>query len=126
MIKAPAKTCATAEARSQKQQFYRPLPKEFKQSGFTYRQIAREGDAAIFEQTWNGCNNSSVSYEVIRIRRREGFEIAGRHVEPAEIYPNSQAWGSNGWTVSDREAAFRKLREVSANGWGRNVADSMV
>ena len=44
----------------------------------TYRQIAREGDAAIYEQTSSGWCNPSVCYEVIRIRRREGFQIGGR------------------------------------------------
>jgi hypothetical protein len=88
------------------------LPKEFRRDGFTYRQIACEGNAAIYEQTWSGCRNPSICYEVIRIRKREGFQIAGRFVEPAEIYPKSEAWGVDGWTMQDNEAAFRKLREV--------------
>ena len=63
------KTRATPEAGSRKQPFYKPLRKEFRRDGFSYRQIARQGDAAIYEQTWNGCRNSSVSYEVIRFLR---------------------------------------------------------
>lgn len=106
------KASATAEARSKKGHFYKPLPKEFRRDGFTYKQVAREGNAAIYEQTWNGCRNPSVAYEVIRIRRREGFEINGRFVEPAEVYPNSEAWGLDGWTVQNKETAFRKLREI--------------
>jgi hypothetical protein len=88
------------------------LPKEFRHDGFSYRQIAREGDAAIYEQTWNGFRNPSVSYEIIRIRRREGFCIGGRFVEPAEVYPRSEAWGLDGFSLSDRDAAFTKLREL--------------
>jgi len=88
------------------------LPKEFRRDGFDYRQIAREGDAAIYKQTWNGCRNPSVSYEIIRIRRREGFEIAGRFIEPAEVYPNSEAWGVDGFTITDKDAAFAKLPEL--------------
>jgi hypothetical protein len=82
---------------------YRPLPKQFRRDGFTFRQIAREGDAAIYEQTWSACPDPSVCYEVIRIRRREGFRIGGRFVEPAEGYPNSEAWGVDGFTVTDKE-----------------------
>jgi hypothetical protein len=90
---ATAKTHATAQAGSKKGH-YRPLRKQFRRGGFAYRQIAREKDAAIYEQRWTGCEEPSVCYEVIRIRRREGFEVAGRVVGPAEVYPSSEAWGS--------------------------------
>ena len=30
----------------------------------------------------------------------------------AEVYPNSEAWGMDGFTVTDNEAAFAKLREI--------------
>jgi hypothetical protein len=89
------------------------LPTRFRHDGFHFRQIARKGDAAIYEQRWSGCRNPSVCYEVIRIRRREGFQIGARFIEPAEVYPNSEAWGVDGFTVTDREAAFAKLREVA-------------
>jgi hypothetical protein len=88
------------------------LPKEFRHKGFSYRQIARQGDAAIYEQTWNGSSEPSIAYEVVRIRRREGFEIAGRFVAPAEVYPNSEAWGVDDFTFSDKDAALTKLRAL--------------
>jgi hypothetical protein len=106
------KTRATAEAWSKKGHSYKPLPIRFRRDGFNYRQIARERDAAIYEQTWSGRSNASVCYEVIRIRRREGFQIGGRFVEPAEVYPNSEAWGVDGFTLTDKDAAFAKLRKV--------------
>jgi hypothetical protein len=105
------KTSATPEAWSKKSH-YRPLPKEFRHDGFQYRQIARERNAAIYEQTWTGCQNPSVAYEVVRIRRREGFQIGGRFVEAAEVYPNSEAWGTDGFTFTDKDAAFAKLRVI--------------
>jgi hypothetical protein len=107
------KTGATAEARSKKRHSYKPLPARFRRDGFDYQQIAREGDAAIYEQRWIGCSHPSVSYEVIHVRRREGFQIDGRHVEPAEVYPNSGAWGVDGFTLTDRDAAFAKLRQMA-------------
>jgi hypothetical protein len=107
------KTRATAEAWSKKGHSYKPLPKEFRRDGFSYRQIAREGDIAIYEQTWSGCADPSLCYEVIRIRKRKGFQIGGRFVEAAEVYPNSEAWGVDGFTLTDRDGAFAKLREIA-------------
>jgi hypothetical protein len=107
------KTSATAEAQTKKGRFYRPLPTRFRRNGFEYRQIAREGHAAIYEQTWNGSENPSIAYEVIRIRRRDGFQIDGRFVEAAEVYPASERWGVDGFTVTDRNKAFDKFFEIS-------------
>jgi hypothetical protein len=108
------KTRATAEGGSKKRHFYKALPTRFRRDGFDYRQIAREGDAAIYEQRWSGCAEPSVCYEVIRIRQRDGFQINGRFVEPAEIYPKADAWGVDAFTLTDKDAAFAKLREVAA------------
>ena len=105
------KARSTAVAGCGKGHSYKPLPVRFRHSGFDYRQIARERDAAIYKQSWNG-NLTSAAFEVIRVRRREGFEIGGRFVEPAEVYPNSEAWGVDGFTLTDRDAAFAKLREL--------------
>jgi len=107
------KTPATLEARGKKGCSYKPLPIWFRRDGFNYRQIAREGNAAIYEQTWSGCPDPSICYEVVRIRRREGFQIDGRFLEPAEVYPNSGAWGVDGFTLINKQEAFAKLREVA-------------
>ena len=50
---------------------------------------------------------------MIRVRRREGFQIGGRFVEPAEVYPALKAWGTDGFTLTDRESAFAKLGELA-------------
>src|SRR5436190_11618438 len=91
------KTRATAEAWGKKSHFYKPLPIRFQRDGFDYQQLAREGGAAIYEQVWCAYPQPSVCYEVIRIRQREGFEIGSRFVPPAEVYPNSEAWGTDGF-----------------------------
>ena len=105
------KTRATTERGGKKCHSYKPLKARFRHDGFDYRQIAREGDvAAIYEQRWPGSEN--VRYEVVRIRRREGFEIGNNFVEPAEVYPNSEAWGVDGFTLTDKDAAFARLREI--------------
>jgi hypothetical protein len=107
------KTRATSEARSEKSH-YRPLPKEFRHDGFQYRQIAGEGDAAIYEQTWNGCAEPSLCCEGIRIRRRHGFRVGGRFVEWAEVYPRSEPRGVDSFTSIDKDRAFAKLKEMEA------------
>lgn len=116
---APRKTRAKAEAWGKKRQSYKPLPTRFRHGGFDYRQIAREGDFAIYRQTWNG-NEDSAAFEVIRVRRRKGFEINGRAVQAAEVYPAATAWGTDGWTVLSRDAAFAKFEELRSGRLKRN------
>src|SRR5438477_252081 len=110
------KTRATAEAWGKNRHSYKPLPTRFRRDGFEYRQIARERDAAIYEQTWSGCPEPSVCYEVIRIRRHDGFQVNGRFVEPAEIYPKAEAWGVDGFSLTNRDAAFAALHFADAEG----------
>lgn len=105
------KARATADARTEKSH-YKPLAKEFRRDGFTYRQITREGDGVVYVQTWNRCCDPAVCFEVIRVRRRDGFQIGSRFVAPAEVYPRSEQWGELGWTFCDKDAAFAKLRAL--------------
>ena len=107
------KTSATAKAGTKERHSYKPLRKEFQRPGLNYREIAREGNAALYEQSWLGSSSPSISYEVIGIRRREGFQIDGRFVEPAEVYPRSELWGVDGFTFTNRNEAFAKLSEIS-------------
>jgi hypothetical protein len=51
------KTRARAEARGKKGHSYKPLPAHFHLGGFNYRQIARQGRWAIYEQTWSACDD---------------------------------------------------------------------
>jgi hypothetical protein len=113
MSRSPQKTRARAEGGSKKGHFYKPLAKQFCRHGFTFRQVAREGNAAIYEQCWTGCQNPSIAYEVIRIRRREGFQIGEKSIEAYELYPNSDAWGVDGFTFADRNKAWDKFFELS-------------
>src|SRR4030095_6808728 len=48
------KTRPAAEAWGKERHLHKRLPTEFRHSGFGYRQIAREGNAAIYEQIWSG------------------------------------------------------------------------
>jgi hypothetical protein len=105
------KTRATAEGGSKKGHSYNPLPTRFRRDRFDYRQIARERDFAIYEQKWRGCSDPSICYEVVRIRRRKGFQIDGRLVEPAEVYPSSGAWASTVGRIATRSLHCRNCRK---------------
>jgi hypothetical protein len=107
------KTRATGEAWSKKRHSCKPLPTRFRRDGFEFRQIVREGHGAIYEQTWSGCSEASICYEVIRIRWRDAFQIGDRFVEPAEMYPNSDAWGVDGFTFTEKDASFAKMRALA-------------
>jgi len=90
---------------------YKPIATEFKHDGFNYRQIAREGDVAIYEQRWRDSEN--VCYEVVRIRRHEAKTFPDGKSSPArEACPASAAWGDFGWTVTTLDAAYEKLRAL--------------
>jgi hypothetical protein len=107
------KTRPTAEARTKERHSYKPLRKEFRRHGFNYRQIARENGVALYEQRWADCPDSPVCFEVILVRQREGFQIAGRFIEPAEVYPPSERWGIDGFTFTDRNEAWEKIFGIS-------------
>src|SRR4051794_22064868 len=64
-------TCATV-LRNQKGHSCEPLPRHFRHDGFDYHQIARERDIAIYEQA---ADSGTLSYEVVRLRKRTGFFI---------------------------------------------------
>jgi hypothetical protein len=112
------KTSATADAATKERHSYKPLPKQLRHDGFTYQQIAREREAAIYEQTWTERRSPSIAYEVVRVRRRDGFQIGSRFIPPAEVYPRSERWGQLGWTFCNKSTAFAKLREITATTGG--------
>ena len=103
------KTRASAGGGGKKGPSFRRLPVQFRLGRFQYEEIVREPGAAIYAQMRDG---NVIAYEVIRVRRRAAFTIGSRHIEAAEVYPPSEKWGTDGWTVSSREAALAKLRQV--------------
>jgi hypothetical protein len=104
------KTRASTEAGGKKGPSFRRLPVQFRFGSFQYKEIAREQSAAIYAQM-RDCK--VIAYEVIRVRRRAAFVIGGRTVLAAEIYPPSEKWGTDGWTVSSPETAFAKLKQIT-------------
>jgi hypothetical protein len=110
----------TAEKRALKKGHYEPVAMAFRLGGFNYRQIARQRDWAIYEQRWTGCAEPSVCYEVVHIRRVEATTFpSGRSYPAREVYPPSEAWGVDGFTLTDRDAAFNKLKTNVAGRTGK-------
>lgn len=89
---------------------YVPLKTDFTSQGFKYLQLKRIGDVAIFKQSKS---KRIVSFEVIIVKRHEGYTLKDTWIEPAEIYPSTSQWGSSGWTFKDIKKAEEKFDEIS-------------
>jgi hypothetical protein len=77
---------------------------------FIFTQIARQGDVALYSKRrpdWSYC-----SYEVIIVQKHNGFEVFGRKIPPAEYFPSSNEWGTNGFTYQKREDALCKYNQL--------------
>jgi hypothetical protein len=98
---------------SKRSQRYKLLDRHFQRGGFSYKQLERQGDFATYSQTWRGCSEPSIAFEVICVRRHNGKEIKGQWFGPSEFYPSSTEWGKYGFTFTHEHAAFAKLRELS-------------
>jgi hypothetical protein len=91
------------------------LPTRFDKSGWRFTQILRSGNVAIYRRKFIA--GKSEHFEVIRIGCHTGKVIAGRVIEPAEVYPSAEDWGSRGWTFSSEEAARARFEALeSAEG----------
>lgn len=87
------------------------LPTTFTRSGWKFKQLAREGNIAVYEKVL-GPEGLCYSLEVIKVRRRGRCVINGRVLEEAEVYPPSESWGREGWTVATKDRAFEKMAEL--------------
>lgn len=87
------------------------LPVEFTKHGYHFTQLRRAENKAIYEQRYEG---RLLAYEIVKIRIRPGgFNQLFGKVEPTrEVYPNSEQWGSAGWTVCDKEKALAKYEAL--------------
>lgn len=87
---------------------YKRLAKVFRQDGFAYQELKRCGDVALYSKSKHGY----MGFEVVVVRNREAYTIAGKTVEPGEVYPNSEAWGTLGWTFLNYDAAIEKFNRL--------------
>ena len=83
------------------------LPSNFTRDGFLFRQLAREGDVALFEKSKPG--HSRPGYEVVIVQRHPPQTIHGRDYPERESMPASESWGVLGWSYSDLNPAKTKF-----------------
>jgi hypothetical protein len=88
-----------------------PLETEFIRKGWMHRQIRRTGDVATFARH-HVSRPEEGHYEVVVIRIRPTLTVFGKEVPAHEVYPPSEAWGTDGWTYGDEDAALEKFRAV--------------
>lgn len=86
------------------------LDKEFNYNGFDFTQMYRDGKYAIYKQTKKGWK--SAVYEVIIIESHNGYDLAGQHFPPSEMYPSTTQWGIKGFTELTYDAAMDKIEKL--------------
>jgi hypothetical protein len=86
------------------------LPTQFIKSGFRFEQVKRIGNHAIYRKQHKF--ETVQTFEVIRIKSHNGYEIAGNHIEAAECYPSNEEWGVGGWTYLNLEKAEERFNSL--------------
>jgi hypothetical protein len=86
------------------------IPPAFRQNGFEFKLLQREGNIGLFRKTKPKL--SFESFEVVIIQRHDTFTIQGKQVGAGEHLPSSEQWGVKGWTYSDRVSAGRKFDQL--------------
>ncbi len=71
------------------------LPTSIIKRGFTYEQVVRKGNAAVYSQSLEG---DIVAYETIIIRIGAASERHGQSFPAMELYPGESQFGLFGWS----------------------------
>lgn len=87
------------------------LEKTFNKKGFTFTQITREGNKAIYRQ--DKSDYTSSSFEVVKIGSHNGYELNGTKIAASETYPSTSLWGIQGWTYQTLDEAKKKFKKIS-------------
>lgn len=87
---------------------YKPLSTYLKKDGFDLSKLDREQDVAIYRKS----KGDYCGFEVVIVRNREEYTIAGKVVPAAEVYPSSEDWGHLGFTYADYDRAFTKFKAL--------------
>lgn len=76
------------------------LETEITKSGFTYRQIRRQGNVAIYSQHLKGRSGKPLAYEVVVIKQHGEYTLGGVVIPAGESYPGNELFGKLGWSYS--------------------------
>lgn len=108
---------------------YRPLPPKFRQGGFNFQQLMRQGDVILLKK-WKSERPASFHYEIIIVRKIGAREVFGKRCPASEMLPSNEQWGRIGWSPYDLPAAKQKfhwaLEMTSATGMPRILHTARV
>jgi hypothetical protein len=80
------------------------MPVEWTRGSWTYTQVWREGDIAIYRQKHQ--EGPAERFEVIRVQHLSEKILPKGYVrEAGEYYPGSSQWGQDGWTCHTLDEA---------------------
>jgi len=79
---------------------------EFTKQGYQFRQIERDGNLAIYQQTSEA---GDIHFELVRIKKHKQDYHSKRAGD--EYYPGTESWGVDGFTFLSLESAKQKLKE---------------
>lgn len=89
----------------------KPLPETFRQDGFDFTMLRREGRVAMFRKAKSERNTG---FEVVIVQWRPEHEWQGKIYPASEAMPGNELWGKQGWSQVTREAADARFRELIA------------
>ncbi|MBI4658303.1 MAG: hypothetical protein HY735_05535 [Verrucomicrobia bacterium] len=89
---------------------YAPLPETFRQDGFDFKILTREGRVVLLEKSKQ--EFPTRHFEVVIIRQHDAREAFSKSYPPREGVPPSEAWGKEGWSYSSEEEARRKFADL--------------
>lgn len=97
------------------------LPEKYSKYGYNFKLLKRNDKVAIYSQSTHPDlpeDGKACDYEVIVIQRQKAntfkrgdTEIA---VEAREMVPSTEEWGTKGWTLATKEAAYAKFDEITS------------
>lgn len=98
------------KVKKEKPSYFKPLPYSKTKNGFIYTLVKREDKVAMYQQ--HNKAGELVAFEVFSITTHNGYEIAGKIIPPAELFPSNEMFGVTAWSFRDREGALIKFKEL--------------
>lgn len=86
------------------------LPIEYKKYGYTYKQVIREGDVAIYSQFVEN-KTEPLAYNVFIVQKQQASTIYNRQYPAKETPPGNSLWGIYGYTCQTLERALFRLNQ---------------
>jgi hypothetical protein len=99
----------TDEIRKKDENNFLVLPLKFSSKGFSYEQVLREGDFAIYTQK---DKYNKIWYIPMVVQKYQSYEIAGNVMPAAEKMPKDELWGTLAYTELTLEKAKTRLEQL--------------